>query len=189
MTEHSSAPQLYCWTLPYLTHLAFPSGLCSLQLCSQGGCPLPPHQKCTTLPVFPTFFPRVSMGEPQADEPSRPCSSSSLCSALQVGGGGSGASPSRRPQLSSAGPPPLGRKVLLLQLSSSKETLQEAHPQGDRARHRCVLLPSLRRPPLPHCSLPVFHSFWREWEFVKGGNYLLKLSLANDTMTQEILKH
>lgn len=127
--------------------------------------------------------------EPQASDPSPPCFSSSLCSALQVGGGGNRANPSRRPQLSSAGPHPLGRKVLLLQLSSSKESRQEAHPQDEGAKHRCALLPSIRPPPLPACSLPVFCSFTREWEFVKEGNYLPKLSLANDTMTQEILKH
>lgn len=56
MTEHSSAPQLYCRTLLYFTYPAFTSGLWSLQLCPQGGCPLPPHQKCTTFPFFTTCF-------------------------------------------------------------------------------------------------------------------------------------
>ncbi|KAI1243537.1 hypothetical protein IHE44_0001167 [Lamprotornis superbus] len=58
--------------------------------------------------------------------------------ALQEGGGGSEANPKRRPQLSSACPHPLGRKVLLLQLSSSKEICQETHPQDESARHRCL---------------------------------------------------
>lgn len=49
--------------LPYFTYPACTSGLCSLQLCPQGGCYLPPHQKCTTFPFFPTFFPPSFYGE------------------------------------------------------------------------------------------------------------------------------
>ena len=53
----------------------------------------------------------------------------------------------------------LGRQVLLLQLSSSKEACQEACPQDESAKHSCALLPPARPPLPPACSLPLARSF------------------------------
>lgn len=143
------------------------------------------------VPFSPHFFPLSFYGGSLSLMTLLLPASATACAqrSLQVGGGGSGANPSRRVGLSSAGSHPLGRKMLLLQLSSSNETCQEAHPQDENAKRQCALLPSVHHPPLPDCSLPVFYSFRTEWEFVKEGNCLPKLSLANDTMTQEILQH
>lgn len=115
-TEHPSAPQLCCLTLPHFTcpqHLPLPVASFSLQLHPQvfSSTSLEVYH----IPVFPQLLyawvslleERVGL-EPHASDPSPPCSSSSLCSALKVGRGGGRASLSARgPRFSSAAPPPV----------------------------------------------------------------------------------
>lgn len=107
-TEHPSAPPACSSTLPHFTYSAFTSCFSSQQL-------RPPAVLfCLTRSAPSLFVPLTGClifpleGERRAGAQgwrSPACSSSSLCSALKVGGGGSRADPSARgPRLSSAGP-------------------------------------------------------------------------------------
>lgn len=135
------------------------------------------------IPFSPSpFSPESLWREPQSSDPPPPFFSSSLCSALQVGGGVSRANPSRRPQLSSAGSCPLGRKCCYCSCHHPRG-LVEAHPQDESAKHRCALLFLCLTAASSLLFLP------ERVRICEGRKLFAQAEPGNDTMTQEILKH